>query len=82
MNLNHKLTELREASRGKLPAETRQIMAEALQQVEATGQQHRALKAGNRAPAFSLEDADGRTWSSEQLLAQGPLVVNFYRGSW
>ena len=82
MGLNEKLRAMKEASRGKLPPETRQIMAEALQTVEATGQHLRALKPGAAAPPFSLEDQAGQPWSSEELLAMGPLVVDFYRGSW
>jgi peroxiredoxin len=42
----------------------------------------RALKAGDRAPEFSLNDADGHAVSSRDLLANGPLVVTFYRGVW
>jgi hypothetical protein len=82
MTLNERLREMKALSRGKLPAETQQIMADALQAVESTGQHQRALKAGDRAPGFTLEDHSGRLWSSLELLRQGPLVVNFYRGSW
>jgi len=82
MGLNEKLRAMKEASRGKLPPETQKIMADALQSVEATGQHLRALKPGADAPSFSLEDHTGRLWSSARLLEQGPLVVNFYRGSW
>lgn len=82
MNLNVTLRGMKEAARGKLPSETLQIMAEALDAVEATGQQQRALKAGDIAPDFVLEDHTGQLWSSRSLLQQGPLVVNFYRGSW
>lgn len=82
MGLNEKLRAMKEASRGKLPPETRRIMADALQVVETTGQHLQALKAGERAPAFSLEDHSGRLWSSAELLEKGPLVVTFYRGSW
>ncbi len=82
MSLNEKLRSMNEASRGKLPPETIRIMAEALATIEASGQQQKALQPGALAPAFALEDHAGRRWSSPQLLAQGPLVVNFYRGSW
>jgi len=82
MSLNEKLRAMKESSRGRLPEETLQIMSEALQTVEATGQQLRALKEGVPAPEFSLEDPAGKVWSSRQLLQQGPLVINFYRGSW
>jgi peroxiredoxin len=42
----------------------------------------RALKAGDKAPAFVLNDPDGQPVSSTDLLAKGPLVVSFYRGVW
>ena len=42
----------------------------------------RALKVGDRAPAFTLNDPEGNAVSSADLLARGPLVVTFYRGVW
>jgi len=48
----------------------------------ASGQAWRALKAGDRAPSFNLADADGAMVSSAELLAKGPLVLTFYRGVW
>jgi len=48
----------------------------------ASGQAGRALKAGDRAPAFALPDAGGKLVSSAELLKKGPLVVTFYRGVW
>ncbi|PWC78985.1 peroxiredoxin-like family protein [Azospirillum sp. TSH64] len=42
----------------------------------------RALKAGDKAPALTLNDPDGKVVSSAALLAEGPLVVSFYRGVW
>jgi hypothetical protein len=82
MGLNEKLRAMKEASRGKLAPGIRQIMAAALHSVEATGQHLLALKPGAAAPVFSLEDHTGRPWSSVELLAKGPLVVDFFRGSW
>jgi peroxiredoxin len=41
------------------------------------------LKPGDRAPEFSLVAADGeQTFSLRSLLAEGPLVVEFLRGTW
>ncbi|MGI4748425.1 MAG: peroxiredoxin-like family protein [Janthinobacterium lividum] len=48
----------------------------------AGGQAERAMKAGERAPAFRLPDSAGRIVRSADLLAAGPLVLAFYRGSW
>ena len=48
-----------------------------------TGIEDRALKVGAQAPAFTLEDAlTHKPVNSADLLALGPLVVNFFRGRW
>src|SRR3984957_17670004 len=47
-----------------------------------SGQAQRAKKAGDLAPQFTLLDPDGKTVSSKELLARGPLIISFYRGVW
>jgi hypothetical protein len=42
----------------------------------------RALKVGDLAPAFELTNQDGKLVRSADLLADGPLVVTFFRGHW
>lgn len=42
----------------------------------------RALKVGDRLPPFVLPNAEGGLISSDELLAQGPLVIIFFRGEW
>lgn len=42
----------------------------------------KALKVGDRFPALTLGDQLGRPTDLAQLLAEGPLVVIFYRGGW
>ena len=37
---------------------------------------------GDKLPAFSLIGASGSTVTSDQLLANGPLVLTFFRGMW
>jgi len=41
-----------------------------------------ALKTGDRAPAFTLNNPDGNSVSSAELFAKGPLVITFFRGHW
>jgi len=41
-----------------------------------------ALKVGSAMPPFMLPNAVGRLIASDELLAKGPLVVTFFRGSW
>jgi len=42
----------------------------------------RARKGGDRAPDFTLPDQLGRRVSLSDELAQGPVVLIFYRGEW
>ena len=58
------------------------LMDRATDDLIASGQAQRALKAGDRAPEFVLPDPDNNPVSSATLLAKGPLVVSFYRGVW
>lgn len=64
------------------PREAIDLMHKATAELVASGQAERALKAGDRAPDFALEDPDGAIVSARDLLARGPLVVSFYRGVW
>lgn len=57
-------------------------MRRATAELIASGQALNAKRAGDRAPAFALDDAEGREVTSVELLAGGPLVVSFYRGVW
>jgi peroxiredoxin len=71
---------------GRLPLkpskEALETMHRATAALIASGQGRRALKAGAKAPEFTLSDPDGKPVSSRELLARGPLVVSFYRGVW
>lgn len=64
------------------PPEIHPIMERATAELIASGQAGRALQAGDKAPVFTLDDPEGRPVSSAELLAQGPLVISFYRGVW
>jgi peroxiredoxin len=65
-----------------VPRSVIETMHRATNELIASGAASRALKAGDTAPAFVLNDAEGRPVSSAELLARGPLVVSFYRGVW
>lgn len=64
------------------PAWVHEPMRRATAELAASGAAGRALKAGDAAPEFTLQDADGADVSSRALLAAGPLVITFYRGFW
>lgn len=65
-----------------VPYSVIETMHRATAELIASGAAGRALKAGDKAPAFTLNDPDGHPVSSTDLLARGPLVVSFYRGVW
>jgi len=44
--------------------------------------QGRVPKAGDIAPDFSLTASDGQRLTLDEVLANGPVVLTFYRGSW
>ncbi|HEY2464052.1 MAG TPA: peroxiredoxin-like family protein [Steroidobacteraceae bacterium] len=59
-----------------------ETMHRATGELIASGAAGRAKQVGERAPSFSLNDAEGNAVSSAELLKAGPLVVSFYRGVW
>jgi peroxiredoxin len=65
-----------------VPRSVIETMHRATAELKATGQAERALNVGDKAPEFTLKDADGNVVSSATLLAKGPLIVSFYRGVW
>lgn len=65
-----------------VPPSVIETMQQATAELIASGKAERALKAGDRAPAFVLRDPDGLPVTSVDLLAKGPLVLSFYRGVW
>lgn len=65
--------------RNRIAGDAYQAMAEHLLSVEA-GKNAPAI--GSELPPFLLPDENGRLTSSEELLANGPLVVSFNRGNW
>ncbi|MET9914665.1 peroxiredoxin-like family protein [Streptomyces sp. NPDC006476] len=81
-SLNAELRTFYEARQQQIPAEIRQIMQRAGQELADSGQADRALTVGAQAPRFSLPCATGQTLTLDNLLANGPVVLAFYRGAW
>ena len=66
----------------RIPLDKRAIMHRATDDLRASGIMERVIKVGDRLPAFALPNAYGRDVCSTDLLAKGPLVLTFFRGSW
>lgn len=82
MSLEQKLAATRAASAGRIPPERQAIMHRATEDLRNSGILDRIVKVGQRMPAFELDNHDGRRVSSDDLLAGGPLVLSWFRGSW
>ncbi|KGT88749.1 alkyl hydroperoxide reductase [Erwinia typographi] len=59
-----------------------ETMHRATRELIESGATQSALKAGDKAPLFTLNDPTGQPVSSAGLLLKGPLVLSFYRGVW
>ncbi len=86
-NLQQRLDEFKQSFESgappfNAPREAIEQMHRATAELKASGIEGRALKAGDRAPAFSLFNQDHVQVSSSELLHEGPLVVSFFRGHW
>jgi hypothetical protein len=82
MSLEDKLAATRAASAGRIPPDRQAIMHRATEELRKSGILDRVVPVGGRAPDFELANHDGRRVSSAELLAGGPLVLSFFRGSW
>ena len=67
---------------GPSPARYAEITGRATAELIASGAVGKALRVGDRAPAFTLNDQSGAGISSTEALRSGPLVLTFYRGVW
>lgn len=82
MTLADTLKGIRDASAKRIPPERAAIMHRATEELRTSGILERVIKVGDRLPAFALPNSYGQEVRSADLLAKGPLVVTFFRGSW
>lgn len=81
-SLADRLAALREKYGSILKPDIAAKMDRHVEELRSDGSLDRVLKAGQKAPSFSLKDQHGNIVSSAELLAKGPLVLSFYRGTW
>lgn len=81
--LQDKLDEITQNTRKLVQADRLAISEDAIRELFNTGIEDRTLPVGSVAPTFSLTDASSsKNVKSSDLLALGPLVINFFRGRW
>ncbi|MGA8108914.1 MAG: redoxin domain-containing protein [Acidobacteriaceae bacterium] len=81
-HLQDQLDEITAQTRTLVQPERLAIGERAIQELFASGIEDRLLPIGSQAPAFSLPDFSGKMVRSSDLLALGPLVIDFFRGRW
>lgn len=82
MSLADKLAATRAASAARIPPEKAAIMHRATEDLRRSGIMDRIVKVGSAAPTFALANHDGSRMASADVLARGPMVLSYFRGSW
>ncbi len=81
-SLAAKLLAMKKGFEGRAPADVIAKFNGAIKSVADTGVASKALAVGAEAPEFALTDILGKSRSLKGMLADGPVVVTFYRGGW
>ena len=82
-SLQDKLDSITQRTRALVQPERLQISEQMTEDLFRTGIEDGILPVGALAPEFALKDArTGRLVRSSDLLALGPLVIDFFRGRW
>jgi hypothetical protein len=82
MSLQETLNAIKEGMYPNIPPKTLETMKNAAENLAASGILDRVLKVGANAPDFELQNTSGQTVSLKGLIADGNLVLSFYRGKW
>jgi hypothetical protein len=82
MGLQDKLDEYKKSFLENAPPEAVAVIQRATEDLKNSGILDTVLKVGEPAPEFSLPDENGNLVELKGLLAQGPVVISFYRGQW
>jgi peroxiredoxin len=80
--LQDQLDEITANTRHLVQAERLAVGERAVAELFASGIEEKILPVGDLAPEFKLNDSNGRSVRSADLLALGPLIIKFFRGRW
>lgn len=80
--LQDQLDEITQRTRTLVQPERLQTGDKAIAELFSSGIEQRIFPTGETAPQFALKDNNGRLVHSADLLALGPLILNFFRGRW
>ena len=80
--LKDRLDAIREMAKTRIPAKAREVMERSVADLRASGIMARVAEVGQKAPDFTLPNAQGQDVRLASLLARGAVVLSFYRGRW
>lgn len=80
--LEEKLRRTREKASERMPESALQVLGAHSRSLEQEGRAEEAVGEGDRAPDFRLPSTGGADVQLSELLARGPVILNFYRGRW
>lgn len=82
MSLAEKLNEIKQGAMKRIPADKLAVMLKATEDLTASGILDGVIKPGTKLPPFSLKNQRGEVVTSDDLLAQGAVVLTVFRGHW
>ncbi|MGY0563443.1 MAG: peroxiredoxin-like family protein [Paraglaciecola chathamensis] len=82
MSLQAQIAEYDKQKNASAPKEILELMASTTHELMEAGLANDALQVGDYAPDFSLPNVHGELVTLAEMLAHGPVVLNFYRGGW
>lgn len=82
LHLNEQLPLVDNEVAARLSAQQMEVLEQDIRGLVASDLSRNALSVGDLAPDFELPERSGRTVSSADLRARGPVIISFYQGSW
>ncbi|MFP3912727.1 MAG: hypothetical protein ACLFUT_11680 [Desulfobacteraceae bacterium] len=82
MSLEEKIDAKKQEFQASASQEAQDIMGKAVKALVQSGAVDRALKEGDTAPDFTLNNAEGQSSNLDSVLIHKLVVSGFYRGRW
>jgi hypothetical protein len=82
MGLTEELNDLKQQIGKNVSRETLVEIGQFVKGLVQSGIENTSCGAGDKIPPFTLPNVAGRMVSSGDILANGPMVLSFYRGIW
>jgi hypothetical protein len=80
--LSERLAAIQNGVDKRVPADKRAIMHRATDDLRSSGIMDGVIKVGDPLPELALKNSHGQEVRSSALLANGPLVITVFRGTW